>query len=160
MWAATDFTVANGATRLIPGSHKWPKERAPEVGQTVVATMKSGSCLIYRGSVLHGGGANSTNKGRMGAVISYGLGWLKQAENFFLSVPWKTAQHFPEPLLRLMGYQLHRPNIGWVEGRDPLDWLREGSPATGSAKDALTDEQASLSSQLVEHPELFEAYLS
>jgi len=160
LWALSEFTADNGGTRLIPGSHLWERDREPNVGETVQAEMSPGDVLIYLGSTLHGGGANLSHTPRTGAVISYNLGWLKQTENFALSVPWDVAKDYPETLQRLLGYQLHRPNVGWVEGIDPLDWLKMGCPDTAAATDALTDEQIVMVGEAASNPEQFAAYFS
>src|SRR5690606_23126053 len=86
--------------------------------------MPAGSVLIYFGSLLHGGGANRSSSQRTGVVLSYCLGWLKQAENHFLAVPLAEAAKLPERLQRLLGYFVHKPNLGCVEGQDPIRLLR------------------------------------
>ena len=63
MWALTDFTAANGATRLVPGSHT--ADRSPDYGapyDSVAAEMPKGSVLVWHGSLWHGGGANTTRR--------------------------------------------------------------------------------------------------
>jgi ectoine hydroxylase-related dioxygenase (phytanoyl-CoA dioxygenase family) len=124
MWAVDAFTAENGATLVVPGSHRWPKDRRPEPHEIVAAAMPEGSVLLYLGSLIHGGGANTTPAPRTGLVLSYALGWLKQAENQFLAVPRAQAATFPERLQRLLGYFVHRPNLGCVEGQDPIRLLR------------------------------------
>lgn len=129
MWAIDDFTKDNGATHLVPGSHTWEREgilpsRAPEPHEITQGTMKAGSVLIYFASLLHGGGANKTDKPRTGLVTSYCLGWLRQSENQYLAVPRELAEIFPERLQRLIGYFVHKPNLGQVDGRDPIELLR------------------------------------
>ena len=138
MWAFDDFTTENGATRLIPGSHKWARDRQPELGETVQATAPAGSAIIWLGGVLHAGGANHSDKIRRGAIISYKLGWLAPAEKMLLSVPPAAARALPERTQQLLGYQLHRPNLGWVEGRDPIEWLRGDFGDLAPAADNLT----------------------
>jgi ectoine hydroxylase-related dioxygenase (phytanoyl-CoA dioxygenase family) len=112
-WALTDFTLENGATRVIPGSHQW-KEPGHSTEEGVVQTpMPKGSVLVYLGSVMHGGGANATNRPRMGLVNTYSLGWLRQEENQYLMVPREMAASYPDPIQRLMGYQGHGRLLGW-----------------------------------------------
>lgn len=120
MWALDDFTEENGATRLWPGSHKTVLGRAADPERSVPAIMTAGSALIYVGSLTHGAGANTTQKPRTGIAISYCLGWLKQYENQYLAYPKELVRSFPERLQRLIGYQVHRPNLGGVNGRDPI----------------------------------------
>lgn len=130
MWAVDDFTAANGATNLVPGSHKWPRDRQPEAHEIIQGEMPAGSVLIYFGSLLHGGGANKTNMPRTGLVLSYCLGWLRQAENHYIALPQELVRSFPERLQRLVGYFVHEPNLGALEGRDPIELL-QGSGLAG-----------------------------
>lgn len=131
MWAVDDFTRENGATYLVPGSHKWPrtdvidleKMRLPQKNEITQGVMKAGSVLIYLGSLYHSGGDNKTKTPRRGAVISYSLGWLKQAENSFLAYSLDEVRTMPERLQRLLGYFVHSPNLGSVDGRDPIELL-------------------------------------
>ena len=129
MWAIDDFTEENGATHIVPGSHKWERQdllplRQPEEHEIIQGTMPAGSVLIYFASLLHGGGANKTNAPRTGMVTSYCLGWLRQSENQYLAVSQDLAKTFPSRLQRLMGYFVHAPNLGQVEGRDPIEALK------------------------------------
>lgn len=106
--------------------------------------MDPGSVLIYSASLLHGGGANVTQEPRTGIVISYCLGWLRQSENQYLSYPPAIAKTFSEPLQRLIGYNVHKPNLGWVYGHDPMDLLTGKDNSQIGAEEFLTDEQVKL----------------
>lgn len=141
MWCLDDFTEANGATLVAPGSHRWARDRVTETHELVPATAPAGSAILWVGGLLHGGGANRTGRVRRGLVISYRLGWLAGAERLLLSTPPHVAARLPERLQRMLGYQLHRPNLGWVEGRDPLLWLRGEVGDLAEADDNLTPEQ-------------------
>jgi ectoine hydroxylase-related dioxygenase (phytanoyl-CoA dioxygenase family) len=112
-WALDDFTIENGGTRVIPGSHNWKEPRIPLETDTVQAAMPKGSVVVYLGSVMHGGGANRSDKPRMGLVNTYSLGWLRQEENHYLSIPREVADSYPERIRRLMGYQGHGRILGW-----------------------------------------------
>ena len=105
VWALTDFTKENGATQIVPGSHKWEKGREPEEGEIAYAEMSSGSVLLYTGTVLHGGGKNITkNDIRTGVFMHYTLNWLRQEENQYLSCPPEVAKEFSPELRSLIGY--------------------------------------------------------
>ena len=141
MWAVDDFTADNGATRVWPGSHRLQLDRAIDPEASVAVEMPRGSALVFLGSLTHGAGANVTASPRTGVIVSYCLGWLKTYENQFLAYPRDVARFFPEPLQRLMGYQMHRPNLGGWEGRDPIECL-SGDKVLRPHADALTPEIA------------------
>ena len=125
MWALTDFTEANGATRLVPGSHRDP---SPEFGRdypSIPAEMPRGSVLIWHGSLWHGGGANTTGTRRVGLACNYCAGYIRQQENQQLGIPQATARRFGERLQRLCGYSVYNNLIGHIDKQDPITLLRE-----------------------------------
>jgi ectoine hydroxylase-related dioxygenase (phytanoyl-CoA dioxygenase family) len=124
MWALTDFTEANGATRIVPGSHK--ADRSPDYGapcDSLPAEMEAGSVLIWHGSLWHGGGANRTGERRVGIAMNYCAGFVRQQENQQLGIPRETAARFPKRLQRLVGYGVYRHLIGHIDKRDPIELL-------------------------------------
>jgi ectoine hydroxylase-related dioxygenase (phytanoyl-CoA dioxygenase family) len=134
MIALSEFTEENGATRLVPGSHRWPWERQPEPEDFAQATMPAGSAVVYLGSLLHGAGANRTpGTWRRGLHLSYVVGWLRTEENNVLATPPRIARELPERAQRLLGYGVHDAvaklggYCGMVGLRDPIELLREGS---------------------------------
>ena len=127
MWAMTDFTAENGATRLVPGSHLWDNERKATSREEVQAVMPRGSLAIWRGAILHGMGVNRTDTPRTGLVGGFSAGWLRQEENQYLVCPPEKAQHLPERVQQLLGYKAHSPILGWVEDRDSKLLLRAGN---------------------------------
>jgi hypothetical protein len=114
MWPLGAFTRENGATEIVPFSHRWERSRRPASAEGVPALASPGSVIPRLGSTLHGGGANRTKSERRGLVFSYSLAWLAQAEKLLLSTPPNVARLLPERAQRLVGYQVHRPNLGWV----------------------------------------------
>jgi ectoine hydroxylase-related dioxygenase (phytanoyl-CoA dioxygenase family) len=125
MWALTDFTEANGATRIVPGSHRdpnWPEYGSKEI-VSIPAEMKRGSILIWTGSLWHGGGANQTAERRVGVAMNYCAGFVRQQENQQLGVPRSVAAEFPERLQRMLGYGVYRNLIGHINKRDPRELL-------------------------------------
>jgi ectoine hydroxylase-related dioxygenase (phytanoyl-CoA dioxygenase family) len=132
IWALTDFTEANGATRVIPGSNL--REDGVQFGpdDTEPAVMARGSVLFYSGSVYHGGGANHSDATRIGLNITYNVAWLRQEENQYLSVPREVAQTLPIDLLRLMGYDRGAYALGYIDDlRDPIEAVRPGVGSSG-----------------------------
>lgn len=160
MWAIDPFTLENGATRLIPGSHRWPRDRQPQPGEAMAAVAPAGSVVLWTGGILHGGGANQSDTLRRGLVMSYRLGWLASGERLLLSTPPEVARRLPERLQRLLGYQLHRPNLGWIEGQDPIRWLHGETGALAATEDNLAPEHEALLADVAAHPENYLGYLS
>lgn len=132
IWALTDFTEANGATRVVPGSNKAEDGKAYTEAESEPAEMERGSVLFYSGSVYHGGGANTTDTTRIGINITYNLAWLRQEENQYLSVSREIAETLPVDLLRVMGYDRGAYALGYIDDlRDPLEAVRPGAGSIG-----------------------------
>ena len=119
IWAATDFTADNGATRVVPGSHKWPRDRVAIEDEVAQAVMPRGSMVVYLGSVLHGMGVNRSDEPRTGLVSGFCVGWLRQEENQYLTYPPDVAATLPTPVQQLLGFRAHSPILGWTQDRDP-----------------------------------------
>ena len=125
LWAMTDFTEQNGATRLGPGSNHFDDKLQFSEKDSVAAEMAKGSVLFYTGAVYHGGGANRSEATRVGINITYNVSWLRQEENQYLSVPLEIARTLPVDLLRLMGYARGAYALGYVDDlRDPIAVVR------------------------------------
>lgn len=140
--AFVDFTRDNGATRIVPGSHRWPDRQLlpmeqmtqtpPRPDQIAYAEMPAGSAVVYTGGTIHAGGANITDIPRRGAHLSYCLGWLRTEENNYLSTPPAVAATLPRVAQELLGYALHDSiprgggYLGMVRMQDPVDLMARG----------------------------------
>jgi hypothetical protein len=128
MWAFNDFTADNGATRVVPGSHRYLRAwHRPDLTQWVHALMPKGSALFYLGSTWHGGGANRTMSPRAGLINTYCLGWLRAEENHCLEVPPPVARQYSKRVRRLLGYTTHgagHDQLGFYGGNDPV-WVAQ-----------------------------------
>jgi hypothetical protein len=149
IWAQTEFSEANGATRVAVGSNRAEDGVIFQPSDTEPAEMERGSALFYSGSVYHGGGANQTDTTRIGLNITYNVAWLRQEENQYLSVPREVAATLPVELLRLMGYDRGAYALGYIDDlRDPIEAVRPGSrpvgfgntPARAASADASNEE--------------------
>lgn len=118
MWALTDFTEANGATRLVPGSRDWPR-KVDVAEPSVCAAMPKGSVLIWDGAVWHGGGANVTDEVRFGLSLNFCRGWVRQQENQYLALDADLVRELPVPLAHLLGWD-NSEFLGFVDRSHPL----------------------------------------
>ena len=127
VWALTDFTLENGATRLVPGSHRWPRDRGAEEHEVARAVMPKGSAALWTGKTLHGLAA-SRDESRTSVTFVFMVDWLTTEENQFFAVPPEVARDLPERAQQLIGYRAS-PALGWVSDRDPDNLLRSpGGP--------------------------------
>lgn len=121
IWAIDDFREDNGATRVIPGSHRWGDVQPAgiDTSRLVPAVMPSGSALFFLGTVWHCAGANRSDEPRMAATAQYCEPWARQQENYSLAISRERARLCSETVQGLLGYSMLFPFIGFVNGRDP-----------------------------------------
>lgn len=153
IWALNDLTLENGATRVVPGSHRWDPERRAKPEEVVQAVMPKGSVVIYLASTLHSGGENRSREKRWGLNIDYNLASLKQEENMFLSCPPEIAAKLPAELQALLGYTMPGPSLNYVtDFHHPIKFLekkgvagdRTGKPVNWATKDLPEFQQSKL----------------
>lgn len=125
MWALDDFTENNGATVIVPGSHRTGPTEMPSAA-AIPATMPAGSVMFYVGTVWHGGGANHTQERRLGVILEYAASWLRAQENHITAVPVDVMRTLEPRLQELLGYNIHPPFLGYVDGRHPRRALTGG----------------------------------
>lgn len=131
MLAVSEFTEANGATLVVPGSHTWSEDRIADPSEAVPAVMRSGSALFFLGSTHHGGGTNrTTDQYRTGLTTGFDSAAVRQEENMYLALTPDVVKSYPEQMQRLLGWS-HTPEtfMGWVEidgeMADPIRLLGE-----------------------------------
>ena len=121
MWAISEFTAANGATQIIPGSHRDGNAEPRDAEAAVPAEMAAGSLLLYTGRLYHGGGANTSDGWRLGLSLQHAASWLTQSSNQFLECPPAIVADWPDDLLRFIGYAKAGNGLGyWRDSEDPL----------------------------------------
>lgn len=131
--ALSEYTADMGATRVVPGSHRWPHDRVPKPEEIVIAEMAPGSAVIYLGSTLHGAGSNRTDAVRRGMHTSFCLGWLRTEENSYLSISRERVRKMSRRAQELLGFGVHdgiekgEGFLGAVDNGIPADMLAAGT---------------------------------
>lgn len=125
MIALSDYSTDNGATVVVPGSHKWDLEREPRSEEITQAVMSPGSVAMFTGQTLHGGGQNVSGVPRRGLSVSYCHGWLVPVENSWLGIPLETVRDLPERAQTMLGYDLYD---GTSRGGGLINMYEVGSP--------------------------------
>lgn len=126
IWAIDDFTADNGATDVVPGSHRWG-DQLPGAAERKPVVMSAGSCVFFPGTLWHGGGANRTHHPRLAVTAQYCEPWLRPQEAFTLSMTKDTVRRVSEDIRRMLGYSIHPPFIGQVDGMHPKRLLELSS---------------------------------
>jgi ectoine hydroxylase-related dioxygenase (phytanoyl-CoA dioxygenase family) len=152
IFAIDPFTDENGATQIVPGSHEWPDDQfgrllyeidfttAPEGARTPTpeaplpaslrgkvedVTMPPGSVIVFLGTLIHRGGGNRSARPRLALSNQYCEPWARQQENFLLSVPRVRARAMSPRVQQLLGYSIHPPFMGHVNGLHPRRLLED-----------------------------------
>lgn len=126
IWAIDDFTADNGATVVIPGSHRWGRRPPGPDDQVLPVVMPAGSCVFFVGTLWHGGGANTSTSERLAVTAQYCEPWLRPMEAYTLSISREIARAVSDDIRRMLGYSIHPPFVGAVDGLHPLRLLESG----------------------------------
>jgi ectoine hydroxylase-related dioxygenase (phytanoyl-CoA dioxygenase family) len=128
VWAIDDFTAENGATVIVPRSHHWDAARLPARDEAIPAIMPAGSVVVFLGTTWHGGGHNRSASARFAVTHQYCEVYLRQQENYLLELSKSTVRGMSPQLQSLVGYSIHPPFMGMVDGRHPLKTLEDEPP--------------------------------
>ena len=128
IWAIDDFTTENGATQVIPGSHRWGDEPPPADPPIVDVVMPAGSVVVFLGTLWHRGGANRSDAPRLAVTPQYCEPWARPQEQMVLSVGRAAAQ-YSDRVRSMLGFAIHPPFMGHVDGLHPLRLLDVGYDA-------------------------------
>lgn len=133
IWAIDDFTADNGATDVVPGSQLWGDRLPGDDVERRPVVMKAGSCVFFPGTLWHGGGANRTDRPRLAVTAQYCEPWLRPQEAFTLSMTRDTVRRVSEDIRRMLGYSIHPPFIGQVDGMHPKRLLEIAGDQYGTS---------------------------
>jgi ectoine hydroxylase-related dioxygenase (phytanoyl-CoA dioxygenase family) len=133
IWAIDDFTETNGATEMIPRSHLWDDEQGPDAedSRRVPMVMPAGSAVVFVGTLWHRGGANRSTAPRCAISPQYCEPWARQQEAMMLAVGPAAARYSPR-IRAMLGYSIHPPFMGFVNGVHPERLLDTGYDAAAA----------------------------
>jgi len=154
MLALTDFTKENGATRVVPGSHRVGTLDQSEAAHAESVEIKRGDLLIWDSNLWHGGGANQTDTRRVGLLSFWLAGWVRADDNLLLLIPREKISRFPRRLQELVGFRAYQGASGLVAGYDPMSVLDPGGAYTEYSQQEMV--YAELSDEETMATELFQ----
>ncbi len=108
MCMISDFTEANGATRLVPGSHLTgvqPDQAVPHTMPSVPAEGPAGTVVIWEGRTWHAAGANLTNAPRYGMVTLYAAPQMRTLQNFTYGTKAEVVEAASPEFRKLLGFK-------------------------------------------------------
>jgi ectoine hydroxylase-related dioxygenase (phytanoyl-CoA dioxygenase family) len=141
IWALDGFTSSNGATEVIPGSHRWGGGDVPQGddARRITVTMPAGSAVIFSGTLWHRGGANRTDARRLCVSPQYCQPWGRQQENMMLAVGRRALDYSPR-IRQMLGYSIHPPFMGMVDGMHPSRLIDPAYDAASAGARRRADE--------------------
>ena len=109
MCMISDFTAANGATRLVPMSHLsglQPEACVPHKVPSIAAEGRAGDVVISEGRTWHAAGENATNAARYGLVTHYAGPQVRTLQNFTLGTKAEVLANATPELRKLLGFKV------------------------------------------------------
>ncbi|HEX9889729.1 MAG TPA: phytanoyl-CoA dioxygenase family protein [Nitriliruptorales bacterium] len=129
MWMLDDFTADNGATLVVPGSHRSDGTQPPST-PPLPAQAPAGTAMVFDGRLFHGTGANRTDAPRHGILSYHCRPFMRQQENFFLGLSEQVRSTASDDLLGVLGYRIWA-RLGRIDAPEEGAIVRPGTPLTG-----------------------------
>ena len=134
MWMLTDFRAENGATLVVPGSHKsgrQPDSAFDANADWVPAVGPAGTAIVFEGRTWHSTGENKTDQLRIGLTTNFCAPQFRQQENYLLGTRPEVLDSATPELLKLIGFKPWQGYGGYQNGHD---WNRRGVYALGEMR--------------------------
>jgi ectoine hydroxylase-related dioxygenase (phytanoyl-CoA dioxygenase family) len=106
IWALNDFTLENGATYVLPGSHNTEKIPSLELFEKNHArlTCKKGSIVVFNARLWHRAGENSSNKFRHALTMNVCRPYMKQRMDWVRFIPTEITNQLNDQARRIIGF--------------------------------------------------------
>ena len=111
LWVLDDFTAQNGATRVVPGSHKFNSftEDGKVYEEEILVLAKKGSAIIFNANLWHGGGGNFDGTSRWALALGYARWFIKPAFDYMQNTPNEIYDHLTDSQKKLLGFNCVPP---------------------------------------------------
>jgi ectoine hydroxylase-related dioxygenase (phytanoyl-CoA dioxygenase family) len=106
-----DFTLDNGATYLLSGSHLKPEKPSDEefFARADRATGRSGSIVVWDSNIWHAAGINRTDQPRRSLSLIYSKPFMKQQFDYPRTVGYDGADSYSEEFRQIVGFNARVP---------------------------------------------------
>ena len=108
LWMLDDFTLENGATRVVPFSHKL-QSFAPDGlkhPDEIQLTGKKGGAIVFNSNLWHGGAENTTDESRWGVALGYARWFIKPSFDFMQNTPAHIYNQMTDAQKDLLGFRV------------------------------------------------------
>ncbi len=122
LWMLTDFTERNGATHVVPGSHRFGGPPPPDTdAESVPLVGSAGTLVVFESRLWHKTGPNTTDdEHRIGIFTYYTRPMIRSQDDYARALD-PTVHAAATPLLRELIGEVPAPGFGYVDGPPP-EW--------------------------------------
>ena len=116
VWMIADFTKTNGATRVVPNSHKFssfPTNKKNYKDEKIIEA-KSGSVLLLNAAMWHGSSKKESIQDRLGMIFSYSRWFLKPSFDHTINTPLKVYKKLNNYQKELLGFKFITPKDEFI----------------------------------------------